>query len=107
MNYKIIRLAEFMSEINTNKLRSQINDVMADGMKLILMDLQDITFMNSSTIGALVATHKLVKEKGGTLSLCSLNEQVKTLFALTKMDHVFDIYVDRHEFMQKNAISAS
>lgn len=104
MSYKVIQPTEFMDDSSTNQLRHEIINAMADGVKTILVDLQDVAFMNSSAIGALVAILKVVQEKDGAISLCSLNEQVKTLFALTKMDHIFDIYADRHEFMQKNGI---
>lgn len=107
MNYKVIQPTEFIDDSSANQLRHEISNAMADGVKTILVDLRDVTFMNSSAIGALVATLKVVQEKGGTLSLCSLNEQVRTLFALTKMDHIFDIFVDRREFMQKNELPAS
>ncbi|ABW31815.1 STAS domain-containing protein [Acaryochloris marina] len=102
MSYKIIQPTEFMDDSSANQIRYEISKAMANGVKTILVDLQEVAFINSSAIGALVATHKVVYEKGGTLSLCSLNEQVKIFFALTKMDHIFDIFIDRHEFMQKN-----
>lgn len=107
MSYKVIQPTEFMDESSTNQLRHEISNAMADGVKTILVDLQDVAFMNSSAIGALVTTLKVAKEKDGTLSLCSLNEQVRTLFALTKMDNIFDIYADRQEFMQKKGVATN
>lgn len=107
MSYKVIQPTEFMDGTSTNQLRKEISNVLDDEVKMILIDLQDITFINSSAIGALVATMKMVRGKGGTLSLCSLNDQVHLLFELTKIDHIFEIFVDRQEFMQKNEISVS
>ena len=107
MSYAVFQPADLMDGISAHQLRSDVNDVLADGVKTILIDLKDVTFMNSSAIGSLVATLKAVRGEGGTLSLCSLNDQVRIIFELTKMDNIFDIHADRHEFMQKNGISAS
>ncbi|WP_299407576.1 STAS domain-containing protein [Acaryochloris sp. IP29b_bin.148] len=107
MSHKVIQPTKLLDGISANQLRNEISDVTAEGVKTILIDLQDVTFMNSSAIGALVATLKAVRAKGGNLSLCSLNDQVRIVFELTKMDQIFDIYADRQEFDQKIGISAS
>lgn len=107
MNHKVIQPAEVLDGISANTLRNEISDLIAKGVKTILIDLQNVTFMNSSAIGALVATFKTVQLEGGNLSLCSLTDQVHLIFELTKMDQIFDIYADRHEFEQKIGIPAS
>lgn len=107
MTHKVIQPTELLDGISANQLRREITDVMAEGVKTILVDLQDVNFMNSSAIGALVATLKAVRAGGGEMVLCSLNNQVRIIFELTKMDQIFKIYADRQEFEQKIAISAS
>ncbi|ABW32289.1 STAS domain-containing protein [Acaryochloris marina] len=107
MSYEVFQPADLMDGISANQLRSEINDALANGVTTILIDLRDVTFMNSSAIGSLVATLKSVRGEDGTLSLCSLNDQVRIIFELTKMDNIFDIYADRQEFMHKNGISSS
>jgi anti-sigma B factor antagonist len=57
--------------------------------------------MNSSGIGALVATLKAVRASGAILCICSLSSQVKMIFNLTKMDQVFKPFENRQEFEQK------
>lgn len=107
MSYKVVQPTELLDGISANQLRREITDVMAEGVKTILVDLQDVTFMNSSAIGALVATLKAVRAGGGEMCLCSLNEQVRIIFELTKMDQIFKIYADRQEFGQKFAAPTS
>jgi anti-sigma B factor antagonist len=51
--------------------------------------------MNSSGLGALVSILKAVRSAGAELFLCSLSEQVKMIFQLTKMDRVFKIFVNQ------------
>lgn len=51
--------------------------------------------MDSAGLGALVSILQRVRTKGANLYLCSLNEQVKMIMELTKMDKIFDIVSDR------------
>jgi anti-anti-sigma factor len=62
--------------------------------------------MNSSGLGALVSILKAVRSTGAELFICSLSEQVKMIFQLTKMDRVFKIFANQDEFEQK-VVSAS
>ena len=83
-----------------NELRNQVMDLVRDGSRTVLIDFQEISFMNSSGIGALVATLKSIKAAGATLYICSLSAQVKVIFSLTKMDRVFKTFENRQEFEQ-------
>jgi len=93
-----------LDSVNSNSLRREITDTIDRGVKTILLDLQDITFMNSSGMGALVATLKAVKAAGGQLALCSLSDQVRIIFELSRMDRIFQVYQDRQEFEEKNSV---
>lgn len=85
----------------TNELRNQIRDSISTGKRMILVDLKEVNFMNSSGIGALVAALKDVKKEGGKLFLCSLSDQVRIIFQLTKMERIFKPLKDRAEFEEK------
>ena len=87
--------------ITTNDLRRQINDCLAENVKIILIDFQRVNFMNSAGLGALIAMFKDVRARGAKLFLCSLNEQVKIIFSLTKVDRIFQIYESREAFEQE------
>ena len=84
-----------------NDLRNNIRNAMSTGQETILIDMQDVNFMNSAGIGALVATLKDVKQKGGKLFLCDLTAQVQVIFQLTKMERVFKPFKDRDDFEEK------
>lgn len=85
----------------TNELKNQIRDVMQQGADIVLLNMQDVTFMNSSGIGALVAILKMVREKEKQMYLCGLTDQVRMIFQLTKMDRVFKPFLDQGEFETK------
>lgn len=101
---KVVQPSGILDGTTANHLRREINDVVESGAEIILVDFQQVTFMNSTGLGALVSTLKTVKSAGKELFICSLTEQVKLIFELTKMDRVFQTFANREEFEQKIAM---
>lgn len=81
-------------------LKKEVIDIVDGGTSRIIVDLQDVKFMDSSGLGAIVASFKLTGQKGDFV-LCNMNEAVTEIFALTHMDSLFDIYPDADEGLQK------
>jgi len=80
------------------QFRREVTEIATSKPKFILIDLKDISFMDSSGLGALVAALKTIRTAGGDLAICSLSEQVKMLFDLTSMGSIFKIYNSPGEF---------
>jgi anti-anti-sigma factor len=80
------------------QIRQDVSDRLEAGVETILIDLANVSFMDSSGLGAMVVTLQRVRSKGAKLYLCSLNDQIKIILELTKMDKVFDILPDRASF---------
>lgn len=95
---KVFQPAGILDGMSAEQLRLEINDAVASEANIILLDLQDVTFINSSGLGALVAATKTVRTSGSNIFVCSLKEQVKMLFELTRMDEVIKTFTDREEF---------
>ena len=98
---KVIQPAGILDSAKGNQFRQEITQLVNSGTKMVLIDFQDVTFMDSSGLGALVLALKTVRAAGGKLFICSINEQVKMLFELTSMDRVFQIFANRDEFTNK------
>ena len=73
-------------------LRDTIRDVVAAGNKRILLNLGDVTYIDSSGIGELVSGFTTVANSGGTLKLLGLTKRVKDLLQITKLYTVFDVH---------------
>jgi len=73
-------------------IRDAIRDLVANGKKKILLNLGDVTYIDSSGIGELVAGYTSVANAGGTLKLLSLTKRVKDLLQITKLYTVFDVH---------------
>ena len=76
----------------------QIEQSVESGVHTILVDFSNVTFMDSSGLGALVRAFKTLKIAEVEFFLCSINDQIKMLFELTSMDDYFSILGDREEF---------
>jgi anti-sigma B factor antagonist len=75
-------------------LRDTIKDVVASGSKKILLNLGDVTYIDSSGIGELVSSFTSVRNQGGDLKLLNLTKKVHDLLQITKLYTVFDIKDD-------------
>ena len=75
-------------------LRDTIRDVVAQGNKKILLNLGDVTYIDSSGIGELVSGFTSVRNQGGELKLLNLTKKVHDLLQITKLYTVFDIKDD-------------
>ncbi len=95
---KILHPAGILDGIRGNELRREVNDILNIGANIVLIDLKDVKFIDSSGLGALVSAMKMVRTAGSQLFVCSINGQVKMLFELTKMDRIFENFADQDEF---------
>ena len=95
---KVIALEGILDGTKATEFRSQIDRSVKEGAEIILVDFSDVTFMDSSGLGALVLALKTVRGAESKMFLCSINEQIQMLFELTSMDRVFEIFKNRAEF---------
>ena len=75
-------------------LRDTIRDLIGKGNKKILLNLGDVTYIDSSGIGELVSAFTAVRREGGELKLLNLTKKVHDLLQITKLYTVFDIKDD-------------
>ncbi|HET7873777.1 MAG TPA: STAS domain-containing protein [Terriglobales bacterium] len=75
-------------------LRDTIRDLLGKAQKKILLNLGDVTYIDSSGIGELVSAFTSVRNQGGELKLLKLTKKVHDLLQITKLYTVFDIKDD-------------
>jgi anti-sigma B factor antagonist len=75
-------------------LRDTIRDLLGKGEKKILLNLGNVTYIDSSGIGELVSAFTSVRNQGGELKLLNLTKKVHDLLQITKLYTVFDIRDD-------------
>jgi anti-sigma B factor antagonist len=75
-------------------LRDTIREILGKGNKKILLNLGDVTYIDSSGIGELVSAFTAVRKEGGELKLLNLTKKVHDLLQITKLYTVFDVKDD-------------
>lgn len=76
---------------NRQELKQAIQDALDAGARRFVLDFGTTAYIDSSGLGALVSINKRVREVGGELRLAGLNEDLRSLFQLTKLDTLFAI----------------
>ncbi len=75
-------------------IRDAVRDVLAKGSKNIVLNLADVSYIDSSGLGELVSAYTSVKNSGGELKLLNLTSKVHDLLQITKLYTVFDVKDD-------------
>ncbi|MGA2038373.1 MAG: STAS domain-containing protein [Bryobacteraceae bacterium] len=78
----------------SSALRETLRDMVSKNQKKILLNLGDVSYIDSSGIGELVSGFTTVTNSGGQLKLLNLNKRVKDLLQITKLYTVFDVHDD-------------
>ena len=78
-------------------LRDKVNSLVQQGHKHVLVNLSQVTYMDSSGIGELVGCYTTVTRRGGALKLLGLTKRISDLLTITKLVTVFDTYETEKE----------
>jgi anti-sigma B factor antagonist len=80
---------------NRQELKQKVLDELEKGERKFLIDFARTGYIDSSGLGVLVSLSKKIREQAGELRLADLNDDLKTLFELTKLDTLFQIADNR------------
>ena len=78
----------------SSTFRESIKDLTALGNKKILLNLGDVTYIDSSGIGEMVSAFTSVTNQGGQLKMLNLTKRVRDLLQITKLYTVFEVFDD-------------
>lgn len=76
---------------NRQELKQKVLESLDGGARKFVVDFSTTGYIDSSGLGVLVSLSKKIREQGGDLRLAGLNEDLQTLFELTKLDTLFTI----------------
>jgi anti-sigma B factor antagonist len=85
---------------NRQELKQKVLDETEAGARKILVDFAGAGYIDSSGLGVLVSLAKRLRELGGDLRLANLNDDLQTLFELTKLDSLFQIADTRERALE-------
>ena len=79
------------------ELRDQMSAVIDDGIHDLVVDLSEVTFIDSMTLGVLLGAMKRVKPRGGRLCVVVRDTNIRRIFEITLLDRVFALYDGREQ----------
>lgn len=82
---------------NSGELKEAILHLIEQGEVNVIVQLEQVRFIDSSGLGALLSGYKNAAAKSGKLALANMQQQVLSMFELTRLNRVFDIYADLNE----------
>ncbi len=85
---------------NRQELKQQVLEQLEGGDLKFVIDFSETGYIDSSGLGVLVSLSKKIREQGGELRLSSLNDDLRTLFELTKLDTLFRIADDKAQALE-------
>lgn len=76
----------------SNSFREKVKGLLAAGKKKIVLNLANVTYIDSAGLGTLVATFHSARSQGAMLKLANLGAKFKEVLQVTKLMTVFDTY---------------
>jgi anti-sigma B factor antagonist len=76
----------------SNAFRERVKSLLAAGKKKIVLDMKNVTYIDSAGLGTLVATFHSARSQGATLKLANLGSKFKEVLQVTKLYTVFETY---------------
>ncbi len=83
-NIMFVRLKGDMDEDNLSDLRDKLSKMIDDyGVYHLVLNLERLTFLDSSGIGLIIGRYHQLKKKGGDVTLCNVNDRVERIIKLS------------------------
>jgi anti-sigma B factor antagonist len=87
----------------TDELQNKIKELTEAGNKKLLINLGNTTFMNSVSLGVLIAGHSSYAKRGAKMKLCAVDKKIQNIFVVTKLSLVFEVYDTEEESLKSFA----
>ena len=90
----VVKVTGEIDLIRSPQLRQELMAILDDGVVRLVVDLGDVPFMDSSGVATLVEALQVQRRQGNKLILCALQDKVKSIFEISRLDMVFTITED-------------
>jgi anti-sigma B factor antagonist len=82
---------------STDSVQEQIEPFLSVEKPRLLVDMSGVTYVDSSALALLIEAMQRAQAAGGAFALCGLRESIRHVFAISRLDHVFQIFPTREE----------
>jgi anti-sigma B factor antagonist len=100
-NSWVIELGGEVDLYTAPELKNELVRVIDSGARTVVVDLDETTFIDSTTLGVLLGGVKRLRPSGGTLLLVVTDRNIRKIFEITLLDRVFSIFETRAEALAR------
>ena len=84
-----VKIQGELDHFSAQSVRRELDGLIDDpGVKKLVLDVKDMSFMDSSGIGVILGRYRTLSQRGGSVAVKNMNPQVKKVFLLTGMDQI-------------------
>lgn len=83
---------QFIGGEETDQLRSSLNELGENAEPKVLLDMDGVSYLNSTALSVLISAQRNVAKQGGKIALCKIGKTIENVFVQTKLILVFSIY---------------
>ena len=80
-----------------DKFKSSVTELIDGGAKNFILDLSGVPWINSTGLGILISGFTSIKNSGGVMKVCSVNERVLSIFYISQLENVFEVFATCEE----------
>lgn len=83
-----------ITALNAEAVKKDLNNEFAEPNTQLIIDLENIEFIDSTGFGAFLSVMKTAHSNNGDLKICNINQEIMKLFKLLHLDNVFELHTD-------------
>lgn len=99
----VVTLAGDVDLHNAPQLRDRLSSMIDEGITTIVVDLAEVTFIDSMTLGVLLGASKRLRPRGGQLRIVVPEPGIRKVFEITLLDRIFQLYHTREAALARVA----
>jgi anti-sigma B factor antagonist len=82
---------QFIGGAETDELKSYLKDISDNNQNNLIINLENVTYLNSTALGVLISAHANFIKRNGKIILCNVSKSIENIFVITKLTLVFTI----------------
>ena len=83
-----------------DKFKGEITDLVESGYKDVILDMSGVPWINSTGLGILITGYHSIKAAEGTMKICNVKERVLSIFYISQLENIFDVYESLDEALK-------
>ena len=84
-----------VDETDCAGLWKNLEPILKEGASAIVLDFSEVHYLNSMNIAAIISLRNKISSAGAKLAVCEMQEQIRTIFRILKLERIFDLTLDR------------